>query len=948
MYALIRGWWRRWLVRRPFGLFLLSLCLCLGLGMARASHAQLLRTEPAPVKQGVVESAPVKQASLEQASLEQGLERYRQGDVLSAIALWQQRLTDLSLPAESEAIPTLQQYLARAYQQVGQLSEAMTALDELTAYYRATDDTRQLGRILTEKARVYGELGQPQNALLAICADKTQTITCEGETLIGAESDGALAIATQRSDVKGQAAALGVLGQTYYLQGNYTAAISALDASLALALSNQYVPYQIAANDTLGSVYLRLSQRSYSYAQFARQAQDSSEAERLTAEAEDSDQQAVRYFEQAISLARKNKDREGVLRSQLNLILPLYRSSNNLSEAEDLLAAAQQQIAALPDKREKAYAAIRVAGLTGQLQALSRQALEDQALESQALANGVIPDQALSIGFAQCIPVTSAMATQLQQAVQVSRRIQDTTAESFALGWLGHLYECEGDYAAAKTLSDRAQLLAQRPETRYLWEWQAGRILEAEGKAEQAIALYERTVTTLKQVESDIAVANRDLRLDFRDTVEGIYRQLTELQLDQAALASRSGRAKQQVSQTTQRGDLLSALYTLDGLRLAELRNYLGGECDLPSIAQLSQSATPSLGPIAATISTLILKDRLAVILALPDEGGKIQTRLHEIPLSKAALTAQVNDFRYALEQRSDRTNRYLTGSQQMYDWLVRPFEAVLSDRGIQTLTFNHDGVLRMVPMAALHDGEQFLVESYAIASSPSFVAATAPLMSDSQLRVLAFGLTQPASVSATERFASLNAVETELAQIEETLPNSTVLLNEDFTLPQLESSLSELPFSVLHLATHAQFGYDSDDTFLVTGGKVDSGSPYNRPLRLNELYRLLRKESVQASSLNMLVLSACETAVGSERDALGIAGVAIQAGVESAVASLWQVDDGATAELTADFYRYLQTGENRTVALQTAQKDWLRSQSSGYRHPGYWAALVLVENGAA
>jgi len=868
--------------------------------------------------------------------IQAGLAQYHQGDFSGAIAQWQQYLSTQSItdPATDSTASTeslaadpdsisVRKYLARAYQQLGQTSEALEALDPLLEYYQQTDNILQRGQILTEQAQLYGELGQPQNALSLLCGEQTLCVEEGSESSSGSGEDydgGSLAIARQYSDLPGEAAALGVLGQTYYLQGNYEQAVTVLTASSEIATAINSVPYQIATTNTLGNVHTSLSQRSSRYAQFAKAAEDASETARLVEMARAANQQAIEYFNQGLELARSQGDAVNIVRSQLNLVLPTYRQTAQSSEtAQSLLITSQNQLKNLPDSQEKAYHAIRIANLLGQI---------------QQPANAVSDATTASVGFSECTPLAPSSVEVLQEAVAISRRINNPVAESFAVGSLGHLYECASDYEAAKQLTERAQLLTAQPATQYLWEWQAGRIFAAQGLTTEAIAHYESTVKTLEQVQGDIAIANRELRLDFRDAVEGIYRQLTELHLAQAMQLPHT-------KQSSVSGDnALSALYTLDGLRLAELRNYLGSECDLP----LALAPSQSLRPTTATLSTLILDNQLAVILALPDASGNVQPTVNMVPLTKAELTEQINDFRYRLEQRSDRSNRYLERSQQIYDWLIRPFEPTLTANNIQSLVFNHDGILRMVPMAALHDGKQFLVESYAVSNSPSFAAATAPTASDSRLQVLAFGLSDVARVSPTEQFSPLDSVAIELAQIEATVPKSTVFLNEEFTTEKLQETLETEPFSVLHLATHAQFGYDASDTFLVTGEKVSDN--YNQPLRLNRLYRLLQQTGREQPPLQMLALTACETAVGSERDALGIAGVALQAGVKSAVASLWQVEDQAVAELITRFYGHLQDGLSRSAALQLTQREWLDSAESYYQHPGYWAGLILVEAG--
>jgi CHAT domain-containing protein len=395
--------------------------------------------------------------------------------------------------------------------------------------------------------------------------------------------------------------------------------------------------------------------------------------------------------------------------------------------------------------------------------------------------------------------------------------------------------------------------------------------------------------------------------------VEPVYRELTELQLRSTAS-----------DKTT-----VSALETIDGLRLAELQNYLGEDCTLTvKPVALAQAKT-------AVFSTIILKEHIAVILTLPNSRSIVRW----LPASSQTVRATVNDLRLKLENRADLANSYQAPAQQVYDWLIRPFVLDLQTAQIETLVFIQDGILRSIPMGALYDGKQFLVEQYAISSTLSLALIDPTELEQQSLKVLGFGLTKASSVPVSIFFEPLSFVKTELDRITQILPGSKKFINEAFTIDRLQQELTQNAFPIVHLATHGKFGIDSRDTFLVTGQQTQN---YNEKLTMNRLYQIL--QSVD-KPLELLILTACETAVGSDRDALGIAGISLQAGAKSAIASLWQVDDQATAELISQVYQNLSQGMGRAKALQTAQKSWLKTHSDTRQHPGYWAALTLVGN---
>jgi CHAT domain-containing protein len=357
----------------------------------------------------------------------------------------------------------------------------------------------------------------------------------------------------------------------------------------------------------------------------------------------------------------------------------------------------------------------------------------------------------------------------------------------------------------------------------------------------------------------------------------------------------------------------------------------------------------------------------VAVVLTLPAPNHQFRSQVQWLPVSAQTVRTTVNQLRRQLETRSDLANTYQTTARQMYDWLIDPFAQDLQAAQIETLVFIQDGILRSLPMAALYDGKQFLVEQYAIASTLSLTLVEPSRIDRHSLRVLGFGLTQPSVVEGPTFFPPLSYVKAEIDSIQAALPGSKALFDDAFNLDRLQQELTQNGYPVVHLATHGKFGMDARDTFLVTGGKrrergkergesvshkqsVSNKSfdsqlvpqNYNETLTMNALYQMLRTMR-QGTMLELLTLTACETAVGSDREALGLAGISLQAGARSTVASLWQVDDRATAQLITHFYQALKQGMSRAKALQAAQKHWLQQQPSERRHPGYWAALILV-----
>ena len=198
------------------------------------------------------------------------------------------------------------------------------------------------------------------------------------------------------------------------------------------------------------------------------------------------------------------------------------------------------------------------------------------------------------------------------------------------------------------------------------------------------------------------------------------------------------------------------------------------------------------------------------------------------------------------------------------------------------------------------------------------------------QLKALSGGLTL-----ARQGFSSLTNVALELNQIKSEIP-STVLLNQEFTSTTLQNEINSVPFPVVHLATHGQFSSQAEQTFILA---------WDKPISVNELDGLLRsRDNSISNAIELLVLSACQTAAGDKRAALGLAGVAVRAGARSTLASLWNVNDRSTALLMGKFYRELGNNQlNKAEALRQAQLVLLNNPK--YQRPIFWAPYVLVGN---
>lgn len=369
-----------------------------------------------------------------------------------------------------------------------------------------------------------------------------------------------------------------------------------------------------------------------------------------------------------------------------------------------------------------------------------------------------------------------------------------------------------------------------------------------------------------------------------------------------------------------QQGLLQQARSSIEEMKNLELQTYLNIDLDNAKTALWN-----IVDPHTAVLYPVILEKELVLLLSIGGQMSQIA-----VPVSKTQLDKVVLQFRQHLQTRSN--NLFLNEAQQLYAWLIAPLKQQLKHEGIRTLVFATDGSLRMIPIAALHDGKRFLIEQFALASTPG-LSLTAPASEQRQLKALVMGLSE-----AVQGYSTLPNIINEVDAVQQLLNGSNQqakqpLLNSTFNKQNIQQRLAEQPYNVLHFATHAQFGGTLDDSYLLT---------HKEKINTHDLKGFINADSQQP--LELLTLSACQTALGNEQAALGFAGLAIQTGARTVLASLWFVDDEATSKLMPIFYHQL-TNPNisKAQALQTAQQKLI--QKDRFWHPAYWAAFTLIGN---
>ncbi|HEY9690627.1 MAG TPA: CHAT domain-containing protein [Oculatellaceae cyanobacterium] len=777
--------------------------------------------------------------------------------------------------------------LADSYYQTGRFDEAIALwLKQLTSTtifqdaiihtklasaYRKIGQVRQAIEHLQAAVKIYQVTGNQQQ-LVSVMTDLAQSYIALGQynNAIKLLQD-ALIIAQKNHYERIEVVAQGVLGNAFFIAGDVNKAILAYQASLDKANFLNEPVYITNALNNLGNALNKQSQRHRSLALIAARESDRQEEARLKALSTQEHQQAYKCFNRAVKIISGSGSIEeaqalinlaSFWRSPSLFDLP-EKSVTNDPKTTDYLQQASVILQKLPATHSSASALIKL-----------------------AMVNGSSTDFKIA---------------NLEKAINIVKTIGDSRTLSYAAGVLGQVYEQAKQYQQAMALTRQAIFAAQQVnaiDSLYRWQWQAGKIYVATQQLDAGILSYKQAIATLQSLRSDIVAASSNLQSDLLDEVEPLYRELIELLLAGQPTAAQ----------------LEESLQIMDLLRLSQLQNYFGDNC-----IQLQQNTSSTLLiNHQVVISSIVLKHKAYILLRLPN--GVIKH--YSVEVGEKELEDEILQFRTQLEDFA--TNRYLAGSQKLYNLLIRPLESELSSANIKSLVFINDGLLRNISMAALHDGKQFLVEKYAIAISLGFnLPEIQPLSQKNQAAI--FGLTVE-----IPPFAALKSVATETQEVQSIIGGSR-FLDRDFTFNKLQQQLLANNSSILHLATHGKFGATADNTFL---------QAFDTRINLKQFEDILRQKK---RPIDLLTLSACQTAVGDSRSTLGLAGVAARNGVKNVLASLWSINDADTVSLIEDFYKYMRQSNLTPVeALRAAQ---LKLIANPDIHPSAWFPFILITN---
>jgi CHAT domain-containing protein/Flp pilus assembly protein TadD len=843
--------------------------------------------------------------------------------------------------------------IGTVYNALGQYGQSLSFLEQALTIRSEIDDTVGIAETLSNIAAVNINLSQYEQAL----ALYEQVLTLrrrmgdrrgEAITLNGMGAayvnlgqleqsltihEQALAIRRAVGDRYGEAVSLNNIGRVYFAQARYDDALDVLEQALTIRIDIGDRPGQGTTLSDVGVVNANLGQY----------------------------QRALDFYDQALAIRRTIGDRRG---EGITL--------NNIGVIYDTLGQYESAI----DVYEQALVISREIG---------NRADEATALNNAGLVYARLRQHEQSLEF-------------YQRSLALSQDIGDRITEGRSLNNIGYLYDTLAEYDQAlefygKALTIRTDVGDRRG--RAITLNNIGFIFDAIGESELAIIFFKLSIDQWEAIRNDVSTLNIEQQQSFQNRISISYRRLADLLLqfdrileaqeitDLLKLQEIEDYNIQTVSNIMDAqqvefwaaeqeiiavfNQLLTEESSLDidrftdhpqvRLNIEQLRRNAQGQTLNPEqLIRLQDNLQQTEN--AAILYPLILNDRLELILITPSSSIRIT-----VPVDQLMLNETVSNFRQDI---TNPFNRSLRNAQQLHEWLIAPITDELEIANIETVFYAADGVLRYIPLAALHDGDQWLTQQFTI---NHITAASLTDFSPSEatdLSVLAGAFpSENLEVNLGNQsvvFNGLPYAQAEVQNLADSITNSIILFGAEFSQSALEAQLNR--YNIVHLATHAEFhsGHPNDSFILLGDGDRITLSDLNQ-------WRL--------PNVDLVVLSACKTAVsgqlGNGEEILGFGYQMQRTGADAAIASLWYVSDGGTQLLMDAFYTALQNGYAESEALRRAQialitddetvldRDVPTARLSEYEtereqqslldmpnfdHPYYWAPFILIGNG--
>ena len=832
---------------------------------------------------------------------------YSLGQYQKAIDFYQQSLAIKKQIGDRNGEATSLNNLGSAYDNLGQYQKAIDFYQQSFTIFKQIGNRNGEATSLVSLGLAYNNLGQYQKAIdfyqqsLAI---QKQIENHNGEATslnnLGLAYNNlgqyqkaidfyqqSLTIFRQIGNRNGEATSLSNLGFAYNNLGQYQKAINFYQQSLAIQKQIGDLKGEASSLGNLGNVYESLGQY----------------------------QKAIDFCQQSLAIKKQIGDRNGEA-----------ASLNNLGSAYDNLGQYQKAI----DFYQQSLAIKKQIG--------DRNG-EARSLNNLGLTYGSLRQYQKAIDF-------------YQQSLAITKQIGDRNGEAASLNNLGLAYDSLGQYQKAidfyqQSLAIQKQIGARNGEATSLNN--LGSAFYKLSQPELSILFYKQAVNTSEAIRKDIKGLKKEEQQSYITSIAYSYRNLADVLIRQDRI--------------------IEALQILDLLKVQELEDYLknikGSDRSAQGVRLLEPEKAISDKLLAVSLDNsqeinsqlankiqqlpkseinkvpdylqkipqgtallypLILGDRLEIILFSPNIPPISRT----VKISKDKLQSLVTEFKAGL--MDEGSEDYKEPAKAMYNLLIKPIEAELAQNKTQTILYAPDGILRYIPLAALYDGKQWFAEKYRISNLIAYTLTDFLPQPKSQPNILAGAFGGKAGERKFGQIA-LPATIKEVQAIANSFDNSLALLENDFSRATTEAKFKN--FNILHFATHAEFNLGVPDNSFIIFGNGDK-------IRLSEL------NDWQIPNVGLIVLSACQTGLGTLGSGVEILGFGYQvqkAGAKQAIASLWTVDDIGTQALMEAFYNELKKGAiTPTEALNRAQIALIKSEK--YNHPNYWSAFFAIGNG--
>ena len=693
-------------------------------------------------------SSPIVQNQQNTIQLvEQGRKLYQARQFKKAATVWQRLADAFAIRGDILNQVMALSNLSLTKQQLGKWDEAKTAIAQSLTLIETLPPTPEQQRIFASTLDIQGQLqltvGEPekalptwqqaaeiyekigvQNGVIRSLINQAQARQDLGlypracQTLLEALELNSKDCEVSEAEIQNLKAQQPVPLQILALRslGNVLRVMGQSEQSHKVLLKSWQLAAELEKYPDLGAIYLNLGNtaRALGNQKLSRKQRQPLEMSIQPRECiqEDTNQTTAQFYQQAASCYNQAQ-REALpstkIQAQLNL-LSLLLQTEQWSLVPEILSKISSQLDRLPPSRTEISARLKLAQNLICLQSAMNE--KKSKFPSPILQSCSLLSAEKSGLLSSTVPSWQEIRQLVTTALHQAQTLGDQQAEANTYGYLAAIYQQRGEWIEAQQLTERAlQGLSafDNPELVYLWQWQLGRLYQLQGKSQEAIAAYTSAWEILQSLRQDLVATNPDVQFNFRDRVEPVYRELV------AQLLQPSPNQQRQLRQISQE-NLKKARDIIESLQLAELNNFFREACIDSQPQQIDQ-----LDPQAAVIYSIVLPERLAVILSLPGKPLSYYETLLNPNLDYEAS----GEIERVFEDMFANLNPYISGidplrpHQQFYNWLIRPLEAELEKSGIKTLVFVLDGVLRSLPMAALHDGQQYLIEKYNVALTP-------------------------------------------------------------------------------------------------------------------------------------------------------------------------------------------------------------------------------------